>query len=180
VTVWKHFLKTAFFSSSSLEHLAAHSSLALALFFLAASAIILSFPTDFSASLQQALFSAAVLFLGLAAAAVTSWTASRLLGSRTAFKAFFVPTLGAFTASVTAVSLPLGVLGILVFNSLLGDPRLGALLFSIVPFYNYVVFGWACEECSGLKHSKGIAVGLLGASLVLALYLLLGVLASTQ
>ncbi|MEW5955907.1 MAG: hypothetical protein AB1626_05240, partial [Candidatus Micrarchaeota archaeon] len=98
----------------------------------------------------------------------------------TAFKNFFAPVVGALAASLLAVSLPLGVLGILVFNSLLGDPRLGALLFSIVPFYNYVVFGWACEERSGLAHSKGIAAGLVGASLVLALYLLLGAVVDAQ
>ncbi|MEW5955962.1 MAG: hypothetical protein AB1626_05520, partial [Candidatus Micrarchaeota archaeon] len=92
MNAWKNLLKTAFFSSSGLECLAARPTLARALLFLLASAAVLAFPTDFSGqSVRQALFSAVIVFFGLAAAATASFAASRVLGSRTAFKNFFAP-----------------------------------------------------------------------------------------
>jgi hypothetical protein len=171
----ERFWKAAAFSSNGLHYLEKRVTLATAMLILIASALILSFPTDFTTkSIIQSAFAFVFAFAGLAAITLIAFAFCRLLGSKAVFKEFFVTTTGAFASSLLLVSLPLGILGIIVFNWLLGDPRLGALLFSIVPYYNYVVFGWACEAKSGLKRFKGILAGLFGASLMLGLYLLLG------
>jgi len=173
----KVFWKAAFFSETGLQYFSENAGPKLAAACLLVAAAILSFPTDFlQASVSQAIASAAIVFVGLAAAALLSFGFAKTLGSRASLKQFFVSATGAFAASLALVSLPLGVLGILVFNMVLGDPRMGALLFSIVPFYNYVVFGWACEQKSGLTHSRATATGVFGASAVLAVYLTLSAL----
>ena len=173
----KVFWKAAFFSEAGLNYFCENAGPKLAAACLLAAAVILSFPTDFSqANVSQASVSAAIVFAGLAAAALLSFGFARILGGRASLKQFFVSATGAFATSLAVVSLPLGVIGILVFNVFLGDPRMGALLFSVVPFYNYVVFGWACEQKSGLKHSRATAVGVFGASAVLAVYLILSAL----
>ncbi|NYZ74716.1 hypothetical protein H0O03_00430 [Candidatus Micrarchaeota archaeon] len=171
------FWKAAFFSETGLQYFSENAGPKLAAACLLAAAVILSFPTDFSqASVSQAIASAGIVFVALAAAALLSFGFARALGGRASLKQFFVSAVGAFATSLALISLPLGAIGLLAFNVLLGDPRMGALLFSIVPFYNYVVFGWACEEKSGLKHSRATATGVFGASAVLAVYLALSAL----
>ncbi|MGC8851086.1 MAG: hypothetical protein ACP5O3_02530 [Candidatus Micrarchaeia archaeon] len=167
------------FSASALKRLKRITGWKHAFAALLACALLLSIPTDLaSASLEAFLKSFLASFAGLTALIFAAIAASRLAGSRETARGFFPAAAAATALSLFAVSLPAAVAGFVVFKRLLNDASAAALFFSLIPFYNFVFFGWACEELSGNTKWRGAVVGLVSASLMLAFYLGLSALTS--
>lgn len=171
------YVRTLGFSTTGLRRVERFASWRNAFIALLASALFLSIPTDLAtASLVSSLKSIAVVFTGIAALLFVSLAVSRLLGSQKMAREFVPAGAVATAMSLFIVSLPAAILGFIFFSWLLHDNSAATLFFSMIPFYNFVFFGWLCEELSGHKKWKGAFIGLLAASLLLAFYLNLGAL----
>ena len=133
-------------------------------------AFILVIPTDpaeFSvyAWIQNFL----VVIIGLFAVSLFSYLFARLLGAKISPERFISVTNSMFAASLLLVSMPLLLIVILVLNL----KMLGAVLFSLVPYYNFIVYGIAAESVSELKGAKATFVALFSMTLIFLFYFLL-------
>jgi hypothetical protein len=97
----------------------------------------------------------------------------RLIGSKTEFKVFFSTANTALFMSLLAISLPVALISFALFSTMLKSDSAISLLFSIIPFYNYLVYGWASETLAKLKGLRSIIVALIALILVLFFNLLL-------
>jgi len=133
-------------------------------------AFILVIPTDlaefsFCSWFQNFL----VVFIGLFFISTLVYLFARMLGTKITFEKFISVTNSLFAASLFIVSMPLLLLVILVLKLKV----LGAVLFSLVPYYNFIVYGIAAESVSGLKNVKATFVALLAMTLIFLFYFLL-------
>lgn len=96
-----------------------------------------------------------------------------LLGSKTDLNAFASPSMSVLLLSLLAIAVPAFFLSHFIFTAALGIPVVSQVLFSLIPYYSYLMFGWACEITSELKGWKAIACALFSMTTLLVFHYLL-------
>ena len=110
-----------------------------------------------------------VVFIGLLIISVLVYLFAKLLKTKISLEKFILNVNCMFAASLFLVSMPLLLIVIFVLN----QKTLGTVLFSLVPYYNFVVYGIAAESVSELKGVKAVLVALFSMSLVFIFYFIL-------
>ncbi|MBW2967918.1 hypothetical protein KY362_05525 [Candidatus Woesearchaeota archaeon] len=162
------------FGQKALENLSHFSSFALGAIMMLLTDLILVFPTDRRSLAADVLVSKFFLIvLGLIAIQLLTFLAMKLMGSKTRFKVYFSTVNTALFMSLLVVSIPLALVFFAIFATMGSSQSSLTLLFTMIPFYNYLVFGWASESISRLRGIRGIILALIALLLILFLNLIL-------
>jgi hypothetical protein len=171
--IWSN-VSAALFSQTSLENISHFSGILLGVVMLLLVDIILIFPTDkksLAAGVMVTNFF--VVLAGLVVINLITYGAMRLLGSKTEFKVYFSTVNTALFMSLLCISIPLALVSFALFSTMLKSDSAINMFFSIIPFYNYLVYGWASETLARLKGIKSILVALIALLVILFFNLLL-------
>ncbi len=167
-------LRAIFFNKESIEHLGAKSKLIHGIIALLFISFIFSIPTDLVSLLGFAwifnFFTVLVLFFTVLA---IIYILSSFLGTATSFKEFFNSVNITLAYSLLFISTPIFILTYFVFQKILGYSLLSLVLFSLIPYYNYVLFGWGCEIITDCKKNKPIVIALISMTLIFIFHYLL-------
>ena len=77
------------------------------------------------------------------------------------FTEFFGVLNFAFGMSLLVISVPLFLIAEIVVNQLLNISVLSLVVFSLIPYYNYLLFGWICEKASKSSKIKAIVIAVI-------------------
>lgn len=170
--IWSN-VAIAAFGTKSIENVSHFSGFILGTLMLILTDLVVIFPTDrksldVGAIAGNFLIAFACLFLIEAIA----YAAMRAIGSKTSFKVYYSTVNTALFMSILVVALPLALLAFALFSTMLKSDEALNLLFSMIPFYNYLIFGWTTETLSGMKGMKAIVVALIALILILFFMLL--------
>lgn len=172
--VWGN-VSIAIFSERAVENVSHHASYFLGILMLLLTDVILIFPTDMKSLAISAIFNNLIIvFAGLLIANAVTYLAMRLLGSQTPFKVFFSTVNTALFMSLLVIAIPAALVMFAIFNTMISSKSAIDLFFSIIPFYNYLIYGWTSEYLSRLKSIKAVLVALVALLTILFVNLLLG------
>ncbi len=170
---WRN-MSAAFFSTKSLENLSHHSSYILGLLMLILIDIILIFPTDRAAlSASSIIPNFFVILAGLLVINAIVYASMKAMGSKAKFKVFFSTANTALFMSMLVVSIPAALISFALFSTMLRSEAAINMFFSIIPYYNYLIYGWSAESMARLKGIKSIIVALIALMLIFFLNLLM-------
>jgi hypothetical protein len=125
------------------------------------SVFIFTLPTDLtSLAFQNWAYNFIVVGVEFAALLFIMWGIVVLFG-RIPFVTFFSTVSMAFALSLLLVAVPAFVVSFFVFGVLLANQMLSQVLFSLIPYYNFLIFGWACETISETKSWRAISIALI-------------------
>lgn len=171
--VWRN-AGIAFFSQKALENISHFSSISLGLLMLVLTDIIMIFPTERRAldigGLTSKFFA---VLAGLLLVNLIVYAAMKSLGSKTRFKVFFSTSNTALFMSIIAVSLPAALVSFALFSTMIRSQAAVSMFFSLIPFYNYLIYGWSAESLARLKGIRSVVVALVALVLMLFLNLIL-------
>ncbi len=171
--IWSN-VGVAFFGQKSLENITHFSSYFLGFFMLVLIDLVMIFPTDKKALAIDALvinfFS---VLAGLLLINIITFVAMKAIGSKATFKVFFSTVNTTLFMSLLIFSIPLALVSFALFSTMLKSQTVINMFFSLIPLYNYLVYGWASETLSRLKGARSIIVALIALLLILFLNLLL-------
>ncbi|MBU2561312.1 MAG: hypothetical protein KKD17_03365 [Nanoarchaeota archaeon] len=171
--IWSN-VGIAVFSQKAVENVSHFSSLLLGTFMLLLVDIVLIFPTDNkSLALDSLITNFFVVLAGLLLINILTFVAMRAMGSKTPFRVFFSTVNTALFMSLLVVSIPLALISFALFSTMLKSESAINMFFSLIPFYNYLVYGWGAETLSKLKGIKSVLVALIALLLILFFNLLL-------
>jgi hypothetical protein len=171
--IWSN-VGVAFFGQRSLENISHFSSYLLGILMLVLTDIVLIFPTDKeSLAIEALMTNFFVVLVGLLVINGLTYLAMRLLGSKARFKVFFSTVNTALFMSLLVFAIPVALISFALFSTMLRSQSAINLFFSIIPFYNYLIYGWSSETLAKLKGMKSIAVALIALLLILFFNLLL-------
>lgn len=114
----------------------------------------------------------ALTLVGYGGIITACFAMAKLLGSSKKAKEFtgVVSVAGAGAAVIVLIVAGLANL----VNLVLKNDAFSSLALSLIPFYSFVLFGWACETASDLKSGRGILMGLFAVTLFVLLHIVLG------
>ncbi len=79
-----------------------------------------------------------------------------------------------FMASLLLISVPAFLISHWLVNVVFKNQILGLFLFTLIPYYNFILFGWLSEMASREKGFKAIIIALFAITLLLLYQTLLG------
>jgi hypothetical protein len=171
--VWNNWAATVF-SETALEKISETKSLLIGIIALSLVDIILIFPTDTNSLAAYALWrNFTVVFALLFFSTAASFLTARILGSKTQFRRFLPAIMSTLFMSLLFITIPIALVAYAIFKSVFSSATALNLFFSIIPFYNYLVFGWSAETLAQLKGVRSVIAALVSLSLILAVNLLL-------
>ena len=171
--VWDNFY-IALFRQKSFEDVRKIASFRMGIISLFLITLIMIFPTeDISWKIQILLRNFGVVAVGLLLVNVITFFGMKFLGSKVGFKEFFFTVNLAVLMSLIVVTIPAALISYALLISIVKNDIIARLLFSVIPFYNYLVYGWAVESVAKLKGIKSIIVALVALSLILLFNILL-------
>ncbi|MBI4738955.1 hypothetical protein HY772_05335 [Candidatus Woesearchaeota archaeon] len=171
--VWDNW-QVVLFNEQALAAIAELKSLLLGVFALVLVDIVLIFPTDLSSLVPKSLVQNFFVVYGLLLSVIlAAYGIIRVLGSHAKFKKFFSSTLIVLFMSLLVITIPVALIAYAIFKALFASESALLLFFSIVPFYNYLVFGWSVETLAHLKGIRSIIAALSTLVLILAFNLAL-------
>lgn len=172
-TVWENW-KAVLFHEQALFAIGELKSLLLGITALVLVDLVLIFPTDISSLIPKALVQNFFVVYGLLfSVTVASYGIVRALGSRVHFRKFFSSLLIVLFMSLLLITVPVALIAYAIFKALFATESALLLFFSIVPFYNYLIFGWSAETLANLKGARSILAALCTLFLILAFNLAL-------
>lgn len=137
------------------------------------STIIFIIPTNTNFSVFGLLYNFALVFACLFVLELFIYGIIFLMSGKITFKKFFGALNPMLAMSLIFVSLPAAIVSYFLFGVFLNDSTILNLFFSLIPYYNMVLFGWSAEIISGLRERKAVVVAIIAMSLLLLLNLLL-------
>lgn len=164
---FKMLLKAIFFSDDNIKELLKHANLILGIVSLAIIALVFTIPTD-KASLSVSLWASnfGIVFVCFFALVALLFMISALFGAKKDFISFFSIVCLVLAASLIVISVPVLILSYFLLKVVLGYELLSLVLFSLVPYYNYIVFGFTSEISSELAGKKAIIFALISMTLI--------------
>jgi hypothetical protein len=171
--IWSN-VGLALFGQKSLENVSHFSSIALGVVMIILTALVLIFPTEkVSLAVNVLLINFFIVLAGLFIVNIITYFAMRLIGSKTSFKVFFSTVNTALFMSLLVVSIPVALISFALFSTMLRSEAAITMFFSLIPFYNYLVYGWASETLAKLKGIRSVLVALVALLVMLSFNLLL-------
>jgi len=162
-----------FFNEDSILALEKRASLKNFLLVLMFSSLIAAFPTDLAtATLQNSFYNYFIVFVVFFVLLAIVFAVARALGSRQNFSTtvFLVATT---FLSVQLFFLPVEAIVAFAFEFLLGNAAAVPLALSLIPYYQFALFGFAAETASKNAGWRGIVTALASIALVFFAYQLL-------
>ncbi|NYZ78028.1 hypothetical protein H0N96_01335 [Candidatus Micrarchaeota archaeon] len=162
-----------FFNEDSILALEKRASPKNLLLVLIVSSLVAAFPTDLAtATLQGSVYNYFVVLVVFAVLLAIVFAVARVLGSKQGF------ATTAFLIAVTFLSvqlffLPFEAAIAFLFESVLGNAAAVPLALSLIPYYQFALFGFAAETASKNAGWKGILTALASITLVFFAYQLL-------
>ncbi|HLD89305.1 MAG TPA: hypothetical protein VI894_03795 [Candidatus Nanoarchaeia archaeon] len=147
-------IKVVLFDENALKKLHKKSLVAQIIAFVVFCAV-LAFPTEnflINVYLRNFGIIAGIIFL----AQLASFAAIKTLNKNSKFANYFSINVPLAVMSLVVLA-PAGIISYLISSTALKTSVI-MLVFSLVPFYHFVFFGWCNEELSGLKKFKGILI----------------------
>jgi len=89
----------------------------------------------------------------------------RLLGGTIKFKDFFGKVNFFLGMSLILISVPAFFIASAITH-LIKNPTLNLALFSLIPYYTYIFFGWLCKENSKIKGLRAILFALISMTII--------------
>jgi len=171
--IWRN-VGVAFFSQKSLENISHFSSYLLGAMMLILVDIVMIFPTTREAlALDALVMNFFVVLAGLLVVSAVTFVAMKAIGSKTKFKVFFSTSNTALFLSMLVFSIPIALVSFALFSTMLRSQQAINMFFSLIPFYNYLIYGWSSETLAKLKGFRSIIVALIALLLILFLNLLM-------
>jgi hypothetical protein len=171
--VWSN-VSIAIFSQKALENVTHFSSYVLGIIMLILTDIVMIFPTDRKSLAFGALATNFLMvFAGLIMTEAVVYAAMRAFRSGTSFKTYFATVNTAVFMSLVVFALPAALVSFALFSTMLKSQYAIKLMFSLIPFYNYLVFGWSSETVARLRGIKSYVIGVVSLLLILFLNLIL-------
>ncbi len=159
-----------FFNEESILALEKRASLKNLLVVLLVSALIAAFPTDLAAAtLGGSVYNYFVVLAVFAVLLAIVFAVARALGSRQGFAATAFLTAATFL-SVQVFFLPIEAIIVFLFESVLGNAAAVPLALSLIPYYQFALFGFAAETASKNSGWKGVLTALAAIALVFSAY----------
>jgi len=168
----KEVLKAIFFNAKSIDSLSKKVDIKIGMIALFISVFLLAIPTEFNLSLSKWGMNFAIIFIGLFITLTMIFLLMKLMGSCVEYETFLSISSFILASSLIFVSLPI----LLIFEFVLSIKALSAVLFSLVPYYNFLIFGYTCEvvfsEEKGFSFRRTV-IALLSMTLIFLFYFLL-------
>jgi hypothetical protein len=169
--IWRN-AGIALFSQKALENVSHFSRLSLGILMLILADLILIFPTEKKAFAMSVMVPNFFLVLaGLFVINGVTYAAMRAMGSKTSFRVFFSTVNVALFMSLLIISIPVALVSFALFSTMLRSQAAVTMFFSLIPFYNYLIYGWASESLGRLKGLKSILLALIALILIMFLNL---------
>ena len=136
--------------------------------------LVLIFPTDKkSLAINILVTNFFMVLAGLLLINGITYVAMRAMGSKTRFRVFFSTVNVAFFMSLIIISIPVALVSFALFSTMLRSQAAVTMFFSFIPFYNYLIYGWASESLAKLKGIKSILIALISLLMILFLNLVI-------
>jgi hypothetical protein len=165
----------ALFSQKSLENVSHFSSYTSGILMILLTDLIVIFPLNRRALIFEVLLNKFILvFLGIILMNMLSYITIWLLGARIKFKTFFSTVNTAVFMSIIIFSIPLALITFALFSTMVQSQEAIRMLFGLIPFYNYLIYGWSVEVLSRLKGFRGVAAALVSLLMILFFHLFVG------
>ena len=166
-------MKTVFFSSDYFEQESQSLSLYAGIISFLVNVLVFVIPDNMESLRylpQNFLVTMAGFFLVLALVYVMI---SILRKEITGFIRFFTTVNFFLMISLLVISVPAFLVTYGIAALLLKSGEFAMLLFTLIPYYNFVLFGWLCEKTSGKEGLKGVSVALIAITLLVLFWNLL-------
>jgi membrane-associated HD superfamily phosphohydrolase len=159
--VWKN-TGMVVFGEEALERMSMMPKIGRGILMLILTVLILIFPVERSALAADLLIKNFFFVLvGIIVAQAITYISMMVMGSKTKITTYFSTVNTALFLSLLIVSLPLAIVAVAIFSITIQSDAAISMFFTLIPFYNYLIFGWASESMSKLKGVRGIAVALI-------------------
>ena len=171
--IWDDF-HIALFSQKALNNIKKLSSIIGGAVSIVLITIIMIFPIDqVSLDPLNLLRNFVIVFAGLVVVNLATYIFIKLLRSKVSIKEFIATINIAVLMSLIVVTIPLALISFAIFSSLMRSDVVLNFVFSIIPFYNYLIYGWAVESVAKLKGVRSIIAGLVALFLILGFNLII-------
>ncbi len=171
----KKIIGIVMFRKKGLRELSRNFSFARTVIAIIMSSAILSIPTTSQPAVQTAIQFAVTLAM-LAVTMVVSALAAKILGAENKVENIVNASSVAVFLSLLVVSLPAGLITLWLIPLVLHTYLFGSLLFSVIPFYNFLVFGWAVKESSrGKSQKRKTITALVSLTLIMLFYIAISI-----
>lgn len=151
--------KTIFFSKDALDKEKEFISPITGLFSLLVTALIFVIPTDYE-SLINLPGNYVPALIGMILVYVLTYLFISAIKKEFLPLYFFNSVSFFLMLSLLVIAVPAFLISHWLVNIVFKNPLLGVFLFSLIPYYNLVLFGWLCEMTSDEKKLKGILIAL--------------------
>ena len=169
-------IEIVIFSKKQLDRLSKTFNPAKMIIAVALSSAILSIPTTGQPLAQTAIQFAATLAL-LTATIIITAVAAKALGAENNIKNIISTSGISMMLSLLAISLPAGLITIWLIPLVFHTQLFSSLLFSIIPFYNFLIFGWSVEESSKNKNqTRKTITALFSLTMIMLFYIIISIL----
>ena len=169
-------LKVVLLNKKQLDRLSKNFNLTKVIIAVIASAAILNIPTT-SQSVSQTLTQFITTLALIIAMILLSAGAAKILGGENKAENIVNASSISMALSLALVSIPAGLITLWLIPLILHTYLFSSLLFSIIPFYNFLIFGWAVEESSRNKNqARKTITAIVSLTLVMLLYIAISVL----
>ncbi len=169
----KTILEAIFFKGSAIYKMREEVDFRLGVVAMLISSFLLSIPTDFvTFSLISWGMNFFTVFVGLFITLTIIFGFIKIMKGDIRYEEFLGAASFVLAASLVVVSFPI----LLIFEFVIGVKILSMVLFSLVPYYNFVIFGYACEVISySEKHLslRRVAIALFSMTMIFLFYYLL-------
>ena len=160
-------IKTIFFSSEYFSEIKANLSKGFLFFVIVC--LIFVIPTEFKKNFGQLLIDLLrnflIVFVLFFVVLLFIFILLKIFRSPIKFDAFFSNINFILGMSLILISVPAFIFATLIFE-ITKNTTVNLVLFSLIPYYTYVLFGWLCETSSGLKGWKSNAVAIISMTLI--------------
>jgi hypothetical protein len=131
--------------------------------------LIFVIPTEFNANwsvmLQNLVENFVKVFILFFVVISIIFVLCKIFGSYINFENFFSRLNFILAVSLLVVSVPAFIFTKFI-SGIFNNQIISLALFSFIPYYTYVLFGWLCEENSGLKGWRGVVLALFSITLM--------------
>ncbi|HII72672.1 TPA: hypothetical protein HA265_07995 [Candidatus Woesearchaeota archaeon] len=162
------------FSNEALSNLSHFSSIPFGFMWILLMAFVMVFPTTTKELDPTALLiNLVIVFVTVFLAEVAVFAIMAVAGSKTKFKVYFYVINTVLALSILIVSLPIAIVTFAIFQTMIKSESAVSMFFTLIPFYNYLVWGWANETLAQFKGWRSIIFALLTLLIILGAHLLL-------
>lgn len=161
-------IKSIFFSEKSYSEFKSKASIKHGLIGLIVTVLALSMPTD-KESMILNIFLTNLVKVTLSFILLLILIYVIVLLARRRFIDFFTfynPVLYVFGLSLILISVPALLISFLLFNMIFKSDIISLVLFSLIPYYNYILFGWLCENSAETTFRKNTIIALIAMTLL--------------